>query len=109
METNNKNILKETGNRIPFTVPEGYFEGFALQMEARTSGSKSFYLKKVISPWMYMAAMFIGMLLIGNLLFNVYKTNKQDNAEMYEMYVMSQMDNSVMIDYYVDQTENVAE
>lgn len=109
METNNKNILKEIGNRNPFTVPEGYFEGFTLQMEARTSGSKTVYLRKIMRPWMYMAAMFLGMLLIGNVIFNVYKTSKQDNTEMYEMYVMSQMDNSVMIDYYVDQTENSAE
>lgn len=107
MEPSEKNILKETGNRLPFTVPEGYFEGFALQIEARTATKKSLYLQKIMKPWFYMAAMFIGILLLGNLALNIYKQNKQENTEMYEMYVMSQIDNSVMLDYYVNESENI--
>jgi len=109
MNSDNKNILKETGNRLPFTVPEGYFEDFALQFEQNQLAVKKLSIRKIAMPWIYMAAMFTGLLLMGNLIYHVYQNNKQENSEMYDMYVMSQLDNSVMIDYYVSQTDQTVE
>lgn len=105
MNNDNKNILKETGKRLPFTVPEDYFENFALQFEQNQMVVKKVSFRKIAMPWIYMAAMFTGLLLMGNLVYQVYQNNKEENTEMYEMYVMSQLDSSVMIDYYVNEDD----
>lgn len=99
MEAKTGNKLNEIGNRIPFQVPENYFDSFALEMDGRIGASKV-SMKKMFAPWMYMAAMFVGLLLLGNVFLSVYKTNKAQNQEMYEMYVLSQLDDSVLMDYY---------
>ena len=62
-------ILQEIGKKNPFTVPENYFENFTqelmdklptkeavLQTEAPT-------LWQRVKPWLYMAAMFCGIML----------------------------------------------
>lgn len=99
MEAKTGNKLKEIGNRLPYQVPENYFDSFALEMDARI-GATRVSMKKMFAPWMYMAAMFVGLLLLGNVFLSVYKTNKAQNQEMYELYVMSQLDDSVLMDYY---------
>ncbi|MDD2284794.1 MAG: hypothetical protein PHQ11_05265 [Paludibacter sp.] len=96
-------ILDKMGNKNPFTVPQNYFEDFAAEMDLRIS-AKQTTLKKLIKPWVYMAAMFIGLFLIGNLFYAIYHHNKTKQADLYEIYVMSQMDQSVLFDYYVIET-----
>lgn len=92
-------ILNKTGNRIPFQVPENYFENFALEMESKI-GNQQLTVKRLMSPWMYMAAMFVGLLVVGNVLFSVYKDNQKKHNEMYELYVTSQVDDSALMEYY---------
>jgi hypothetical protein len=92
-------ILKKTGNKIPFQVPENYFENFALEMDSKI-GSQQLTVKKLMSPWMYMAAMFVGLLVLGNVLFSVYRDNQKKHTEMYELYVASQLDDSALTEYY---------
>ena len=92
-------ILNKTGNRIPFQVPENYFENFAVEMDSKI-GSQQLSLKRVMSPWLYMAAMFVGLLVLGNVLFSVYRDNQKKHTEMYEMYVASQTDDSALMEYY---------
>ncbi len=98
----NKNIsLNEIGNRIPFTVPENYFEQFALNIESQTSET-TVPVKRLLKPWMYMAAAFIGVLLLSRVTYTVFSGSQNNNNENYEMYVMSQLDESVVYDYYVN-------
>ena len=53
-----------------------------------------------MKPWMYMAAMFVGVLLIGNVLLQVHRDNTLEQAENYDAYVLSQLDQSLYYDYY---------
>jgi len=68
-----KNIVNEFRDRHPFRVPEGYFEGFTADMMHRLpprkiSDAKVIPFHKRMMPWLYVAAVFAGMII----LFNVY-------------------------------------
>lgn len=99
METNSNNILKSTGNNIPFSVPENYFENFAAGMDASIQ-TRPVSIRRLVAPWMYMAAMFVGLFVIANVFYSVYQQRKAHEAEMYELYVTSQTDPSILFDYY---------
>jgi hypothetical protein len=100
---NNKNILIEgISKELPFSVPENYFEQFALQMEDRIGFKKSI-IRKALRPWMYIAAMFIGIMIMGQIFYTVNKNNATRNAEKYESYVLSQVDENSLADLYVDE------
>ena len=98
---NNEHIsLNEIGNKIPFTVPENYFEQFALNIESQTGEVAKPVFKQILKSWMYMAAAFIGVLLFARVAFSIYNTSQDKINENYEIYVMSQLDESVVYDYY---------
>ena len=99
METKNKYTFEEVGNRLPFDVPENYFEEFAVRMEVLT-GNQKVPVKRMAHSWMYMAAMFVGLFIIGNVLLQVFKSNRIKHTEAYEAYLLSQLDESVYYDYY---------
>lgn len=92
-------MLRETGNRNPFTVPGNYFENFAADIETKITSEK-LSAKKLLKPWLYMTAMFVGLFLMGNVFYVVYQNNRKMDADLYEMYVMSQIDQTVVLDYY---------
>jgi archaellum biogenesis protein FlaJ (TadC family) len=100
MEAKTKYSLKDSGTRIPFEVPENYFEDFASRIEAMTI-DQQVPVKRMLKPWIYMAAMFTGLLLMGNIVLNVHKSRVNQQNEAYEMYLMSQLDESVYYDYYL--------
>ena len=100
---NNKNILiEEISKELPFSVPENYFDQFALQIDEQI-GFKRTIVRKVLKPWMYMAAMFICILIMGEVFYTVNKNNSTRNAENYESYVLSQVDENSLADFYVDE------
>ena len=99
-------ILKETGNRNPFTVPENYFESFAAEIDTKI-GKDRLSAKKLLKPWFYLAAMFVGLFLMGNVFYVVYQNNRKMDADLYEMYVMSQIDQTVVMDYYPVESDGV--
>jgi len=92
--------LDDIGNKLPFTVPENYFEQFAAQIDGQIS-VKPVPVINLLRPWIYMAAMFVGLFLIGKVSLSVYQNKKIVNAENYETYVMSQVDEDEMIYYYL--------
>lgn len=99
---NNKHIsLNEIGNKLPFTIPDNYFEQFALSIDQQTNVISS-PIKQIIRPWMYMAAIFVGVLLLSRITLSVYNGNISRNNENYEMYITSQLDESVIYDYYLN-------
>lgn len=105
METNSNNILKSIGNNVPFNVPENYFENFAASLDANIhTGQVS--VRRLVAPWMYMAAMFVGLFVIANVFYSVYQQRKAHEAEMYELYVTSQTDPSILFDYYNETPAN---
>jgi hypothetical protein len=110
MEKTDQKILQTFGNSNPFTVPEGYFENFASDINAQIADEQVTF-KKLIKPWMYLAAIFVGVFLLANVFYAIYQQNKSRNAELYEMYLMSQLDQTIMYDYYAlsmtdDETNN---
>jgi len=100
---NNKNIsIDEISKELPFTVPENYFEQFALRLEDQIGYKKS-YILKTYRTWMYMVAMFVGILVMGQVFYTVNKNNVAKNTENYESYVLSQVDESSLADFYVNE------
>jgi hypothetical protein len=66
------NSLDEMGKKNPFKVPDGYFEGLTSQIMAQLpekvqKETKVVNLWERVKPWMYMAAMFIGIALMVRL------------------------------------------
>lgn len=99
---NNKHItLEEIGKELPYSVPENYFEQFANQMEAQIMVRRTPF-RKVLTNWMSMAAIFVGIFIVGQIFYTVYQNNTAKNEDNYELYVLSQVDESSLIDYYVD-------
>ncbi len=100
MKTTKIISLDEIGKELPFRVPENYFNDFAAQIDKQTG-----YRKRTLAfmrPWMYAAAVFVGIVVVGQVFYN---TNRQKTmtAENYESYVMAQVDESSLVDYYVNE------
>ncbi len=101
---NNKHIsLDEIGKDLPFSVPENYFNNFALQLEQQIGINRP-PVFKIIKPWMYMAAMFVGLFVLGQVFYTIYDNNATINQDNYESYVLSQVDETALMDYYVDES-----
>lgn len=106
MKENKPISLEDMNRKLPFAVPESYFEGFALQMDKQIAATKSIRLQKV-RRWMYAAAVFAGMMISGGAYYVHYQ--KQQAAayvESYETYILSQVDEPSMIDYYLVNQQN---
>ena len=101
MKTNKNISIEEMEKELPFNVPQNYFEQFASQLEDQI-GYKSPRIQKLIKPWMYIAAMFVGILMIGQVFYTVYQHINTKNAENYELYVLSQVDETSLVDYYIE-------
>ncbi|MDP4238735.1 MAG: hypothetical protein Q8904_04590 [Bacteroidota bacterium] len=103
---NNKNILiDEMSKELPFSVPENYFNQFALQIEEQI-GFKRSITRKLFRPWMYMAAMFVGILVADQVFYSINQNNAARSAENYESYVLSQVDETSVADLYVEEPSN---
>ena len=62
-------ILKNIGKKNPFTVPENYFEDFTQELMDKLPAKEAILpiekptLWQQVKPWLYMAAMFCGIML----------------------------------------------
>lgn len=98
-----------------FKVPENYFENFAASFEQQIV-EQPVSVKHILRPWMYMAAMFLGVFFIAQILYTVYigSDNKQQASqtalitenENYELYVSSQVNDNVFYEYLMDSDES---
>lgn len=93
--------LEEIGTELPFTVPENYFEKFATQFDEQIK-MKSVSFVHSLKPWMYMAAMFVGIFVLSQVFFLLDNYKVDSNTDNYESYVLSQVDEAYMLDYYVE-------
>jgi hypothetical protein len=99
---NKQNILSEKFNtELPFTVPENYFEQFALQIDQQIGYKRPNH--RIIKSWMYFAAMFVGLFIIGEIFYSVNQKNIAKNSENYESYILSQVDESAVMEYYMNE------
>lgn len=103
------NLQKRIGKENPFRVPEGYFESFASEVmnnlpekeKAETPRKPTTWEK--VRPLLYMAAMFVGAMLIIRIASSHY-TPGVDAAADEEIdreveYINMAMENSMMDDY----------
>lgn len=105
MEKKKHISLDEISNKLPFGVPENYFDQFAVQFDNQIAIKHVSFVSRY-RPWMYVAAVFVGVLLFGRVFFTAYQNNQAANTENYEMYVMSQVDEDEIIDYYLTEGNN---
>ena len=62
-------ILQKIGKKNPFTVPENYFENFTQELMDKLPAKEAVLQTEVptlwqrVKPWLYMAAMFCGIML----------------------------------------------
>ena len=99
------NILNKFGNKKPFSVPENYFENFAVEMEEHIAPKKekiitvSFITK--LKPYLYAAAMFALVLLVGDYLMNKHENKVEIATEQHEL-LMSYLDENTIIEFLIE-------
>jgi len=103
MKTNKNISLDEIGKELPFSVPENYFEQFASQMDKQI-GYTPTVKHEIFRPWMYMvAAVFVGVMVVTPVFYtDSNQNNTTKSSDNYESYVLSQVDETVLMDYYVN-------
>ena len=101
MEENEYIEIQKAGNRNPFNLPENYFEEFAARMDEMAADTPKEVKRFIIRPWMYgAAASLAGVLLMGQVYLSDNKKQKLA-SETYDTYVLSQVNESSIIDYYL--------
>lgn len=82
-----KDLMARCGKKCPFKVPEGYFEHFHEQlMESlpesapASAPAAKVTLMERIKPWLYMAAMFVGIVFMVQGLMYVHETRLEANS-----------------------------
>ena len=101
MKKNNNIKLEEISKELPFSIPENYFNQFALHIDEQIGFRKTMF-RKSIRTWMYIAAMFIGIIITGQVFYTVNQKNVNRSGENYESYVLSQVNENSVVDLYVD-------
>ena len=106
MKNKNNISLEDIGNKLPFSVPDNYFEEFANQIDGQVQ-IKPVPIIRLLKPWMYMAAMFLALFFIGQIAYNSYENKESDLAlvENYDLYVLSQIDENEIVEYYLANEE----
>ena len=109
MKKEETNLLNRCGKENPFKVPEGYFENFAVQMmdqlpEKTPAVTPAVTLWTRIKPWIYMTAMFCGIMLMVQTFMG--KEDTQDSgvpginlSELPDEYIDPIVNQTMMDDY----------
>lgn len=87
-------LLKRVGTKNPFKVPENYFENFASNLMTKLpkkepdSAPLNITLWQRIKPWIYMAAMFAGIMLM----FKMFQHIREHASAVHETMVVEILD-----------------
>ncbi|WP_455673952.1 hypothetical protein [Phocaeicola sp.] len=103
-------LLRKLGTKNPFTVPEGFFEDFSRELMEKLPEKEPALPESAITtwqrvkPWIYMAAMFCGLMLsirmfVGHPKQDTPIFTSAETAEFSDEYVEAIMDHSMMDDY----------
>lgn len=102
MIENSEKILQKIGNRTPFSVPENYFEQFSdniFPFIAEQNRQPARILK--LRQWFAAAAAIALLFSVGFMSYNSYKERQiSENQDNYETYLMSQIDDDNLMEYY---------
>jgi len=101
------NILNNIGNKKPFSVPENYFENFAIEMEKQITAKKEktvtvpFITK--LKPFLYAAAIFALVLTIGNLMTDSsFSFTATENLMEQHDLLLSYLDEDIIIEFLIE-------
>lgn len=103
-------LLKKYGTGNPFTVPEGYFENFPKELmkklpeKERTICSEDITTWQRVKPWVYMAAMFCGLMFTVRVVVGPPKQDTPvftaaETEQFSDEYMETILDHSMMDDY----------
>lgn len=104
MEKNKHKTLEQIGTELPFEVPANYFDQFASKFE-ETIAEEHVPYNKILKTWMYFAAMFIGIFVLGQFFYKIYYNNTVSKHDNYEAYVLTQVDEASLLDCYVSDSK----
>ena len=102
-----KYLIEKCGKANPFKTPEGYFENFTRNImeqlpEKEIQAVPETTLWHRIRPWMYMAAMFCGLMFGARLFLHDTETTQEESASSLQLFSSTLPDE--YIDPIVDQT-----
>lgn len=103
-------LLKKYGAQNPFTVPEGYFENFSKELmkklpeKERIAAQEDITTWQRIKPWVYMAAMFCGLMFTVRVVVGPPKQDTPiftaaETEQFSDEYIETILDHSMMDDY----------
>lgn len=106
MEKNKFIELEKMDAKRPFVLPENYFDDFANHMDDLVFKTLQETKRPRLRPWMYAAAAsLIGIVFLGQIYMTSNK-NEKLALDAYETYILSQVSENSIIDYYLIATEN---
>ena len=95
-----KTIAKET----PFTVPDGYFEQFVLNIDAQIAPKRAV---RPLHRWIYAAAMFTGVMVIGIMSYTLYKNNTTQvpliTEDDYDNLINAGVSEDLLVEYILNE------
>ena len=116
--TTEDNLKKKIGADNPFRVPDGYFENLTSEVMNRLPEKEKVMVERKPTTWekvkplLYMAAMFVGAMLLIRVASTYYtpagNPAVEEEADEEMEYINMAMDNSMLDDYslYVYLTED---
>lgn len=104
MKRTDKDILKEFPHlkRMPYSVPEGYFETFKADVEARKAPSEGMFVK--LSPYLAVAAAFLFLVTAGTFLLENTTPGQEFSQEDYLVFSDNIINTIAMQIEYEEQT-----
>lgn len=93
----NDNSRNEVGNKVPFTTPDNYFEEFSAKIEQLLDKQEesnqviNLSLWQRVQPYVYLAAMFIGLYVSMTTFVKPSIQQKQKEQELVELAIQKEL------------------
>ena len=93
----NDNSRNEVGNKVPFTTPDNYFEEFSAKIEQlldkqeESNQAINLSLWQRVQPYVYLAAMFIGLYVSITTFVKPSIQQKQKEQELVELAIQKEL------------------
>lgn len=102
-------LIKKYGKKIPFKTPEGYFDNFTEQLMKQLPEKETVEMPEIsmwerVKPWVYMVAMFCGLMFSIRVIVGEKPEKKTDYtiesiSELPDEYIEPLMEQTMMDDY----------